>query len=142
MSGSIIPHRMDIRVYYEDTDLAGIVYYANYLKFIERGRSEMVRALGIDQAALRADHGVVFAVRRVEADYLSPARFDDLLDVTTAIAEIGGARIVLDQSVLRDGVTLFSARVTLVCLGADGRAARLPAATRAALSAALASASV
>jgi acyl-CoA thioester hydrolase len=129
-------HSIAVRVYYEDTDLAGIVYYANYLKFIERARTEMVRALGIDQTELKAAHGIVFAVRRVEADYLAPARFDDLLDVTTAIAEIGGARIVLNQAVLRGGQTLFAARVTLVCLGADGRAARLPATARAALEAA------
>lgn len=127
-------HSIQIRVYYEDTDLAGIVYYANYLKFIERGRSEFVRALGIDQNRLRAEAGIVFAVRRVEADYLSPARFDDLLTVTTTLVSIGGASLVMDQSVYCDGRTLFSAKVTLVCLGADGRAARLPPETRAALS--------
>ena len=88
-------HEITLRVYYEDTDLAGIVYYANYLKFIERGRSEWVRTLGVDQGALRAEAGIVFAVRRVEADYLKPAQFDDLLTVTTALVEIGGARIVL-----------------------------------------------
>lgn len=124
---------LQVRVYYEDTDLAGIVYYANYLKFIERGRSEFVRALGVDQTRLRAETGIVFAVRRVEADYLSPARFDDLLTVTTALAAIGGASLVMDQAVSRDGRTLFAAKVTLVCLGADGRAARLPAGVRAAL---------
>lgn len=129
-------HHHDLRVYYEDTDLAGIVYYANYLKFIERGRSEYVRALGIDQTRLREAQGIVFAVRRVEADYLAPARFDDLLTVTTAVVELGGARIVMDQQVTRGGAVLFSARVTLVCLGADGRAARMPAEVRAALSAA------
>ncbi len=127
-------HSIQIRVYYEDTDLAGIVYYANYLKFIERGRSEFVRALGIDQNRLRAEAGIVFAVRRVEADYLSPARFDDLLTVTTTLVSIGGASLVMDQSVSCDGRPLFSAKVTLVCLGADGRAARLPPETRAALS--------
>ena len=73
-------HRFPVRVYYEDTDLAGIVYYANYLKFIERARTEWVRSLGIDQTRLKAEAGIVFAVRRVEADYLAPARFDDLLD--------------------------------------------------------------
>ena len=67
------PHRFDLRVYYEDTDLAGIVYYANYFKFIERARSEWVRALGIDQLALKDQDGVVFAVRSLTADYISPA---------------------------------------------------------------------
>ena len=75
-------HRLPVHVYYEDTDLAGIVYYANYLKYIERGRTEWVRVLGIDQTRLRAEAGIVFAVRRVEADYLYPARFDDALEVT------------------------------------------------------------
>lgn len=125
-------HSITLRVYYEDTDLAGIVYYANYLKFIERGRSEWVRGLGIDQTQVKADHGIVFAVRRVEADYLKPAVFDDLLTVTTALVELGGSRIVLDQAVLRGEVTLFTARVTLVCLGPAG-AARMPAAVRSAL---------
>lgn len=126
-------HEFPVRVYYEDTDLAGIVYYANYLKFIERGRSEWVRDRGVDQAALKADTGIVFAVRRVEADYLRPAKFDDLLAVTTELRALGGARIDLWQQVLRDGAVLFTAAVTLVCLGADGRAARLPDAVRARL---------
>lgn len=119
-------HRFDLRVYYEDTDLAGIVYYANYLKFIERGRSEYLRALGIDQTALRDTSGVVFAVRRVEADYLRPAVFDDHLCVTTAPRQVTGARIVLDQGVLRGEEVLFSAVVTIVCLSGTGRPARMP----------------
>jgi acyl-CoA thioester hydrolase len=119
-----------VRVYYEDTDLAGIVYYANYLKFIERGRSEWVRSMGIDQVAMKRDAGVVFAVRRVEADYLQPAKFDDQLHVSTMISTISAARIVLDQTVLRDDVVLFSAQVTLVALDAQGRPTRLPEAFR------------
>ncbi len=126
-------HRLPVRVYYEDTDLAGIVYYANYLKFIERGRSEWVRALGIDQAALKAALGLVFAVRRVEADYLRPARFGDDLTVTTRLREIGGARIVVEQEVLRGAERLFQATVTLVCLSDDGHAARVPPDVRARL---------
>lgn len=126
-------HRFTCRVYYEDTDLAGIVYYANYLKFIERARSEWVRSLGIDQAGLRAAAGIVFAVRRIEADYLRPARFDDLIEVTTAPLAMGGARIELAQEVWRGEVQLFAARVTLVCLTAEGHTARLPADLRARL---------
>jgi acyl-CoA thioester hydrolase len=129
-----MPHSLSLRVYYEDTDLAGIVYYANYLKFIERGRSEWVRALGVDQAALRRDAGIVFAVRHLEADYLRPAVFDDWLTVTTAVLPPKGARIVLDQAVLRDGAVLFAARVTLVPMGTDGRVVRLPAGLRQRLS--------
>lgn len=119
-----------IRVYYEDTDLAGIVYYANYLKFIERGRTEWVRSLGVDQAALKREAGIVFAVRRVEADYLRPAVFDDLLTVTTRLLELGGARIELEQAVLRGEERLFTAKVVLVCLSDAGTAVRLPAAVR------------
>lgn len=119
-------HKIPVRVYYEDTDLAGIVYYANYLKFIERGRSEWVREMGVDQVAMKAD-GVVFAVRRVEADYLSPARFDDQLIVTTDVQKIGGASLTLVQKVLRGDVTLFEAIVVVVSMDESGKPVRLPA---------------
>ncbi|RUS63163.1 tol-pal system-associated acyl-CoA thioesterase [Pseudorhodobacter sp. E13] len=123
-------HRFDLRVYYEDTDLAGIVYYANYLKFIERARSEWVRGLGVDQAALRAEQGLVFAVRRVVADYLRPAVYDDILQVRTILETASGARLTLAQCVLRGEEVLFTAQVTLVCLTSEGRPARLPEALR------------
>ena len=122
-------HRFPIRVYYEDTDLAGIVYYANYLKFIERARSEWVRELGIDQVEMKAE-GLVFAVRRVEADYLLPAKFDDQLIVETTIDEGSGVRLVVRQEVKRADVSLFVAIVTIVCIQANGAVARLPAAIR------------
>lgn len=123
-------HVFSVRVYYEDTDLAGIVYYANYLKFIERGRSEWVRELGVDQAALKRDTGLVFAVRRVVADYLKPAKFDDVLTVQTRVSQISAARIGLDQSVLRDDQVLFTAQVSLVAVDDRGRPKRLPDAFR------------
>lgn len=126
-------HRFDLRVYYEDTDLAGIVYYANYLKYIERARSEYVRALGIDQVALKAEADLVFAVRRLEADYLLPARFDERLVVETSQDALGGARVVLRQRVLRGEAVLFDALVTLVALTGGGAPARLPANIRRAL---------
>ena len=126
-------HRLTVRVYYEDTDLAGIVYYANYLKFIERARTEYVRAVGIDQGRMRDDEGVVFAVRRVEADYIKPAKFDDVLDVVTTVESMTPARLVMRQVVERDGDTLFEALVTLVALSESGRPARLPAEIRQAL---------
>ena len=122
-------HRFPVRVYYEDTDLAGIVYYANYLKFIERARSEWVKELGIDQVQMKAD-GLVFAVRRVEADYLSPAKFDDDLVVETTMEPGSGARLVVRQDVKRDGALLFSALVTIICMTTEGTVARLPAAIR------------
>ncbi|WP_372801759.1 tol-pal system-associated acyl-CoA thioesterase [Paracoccus seriniphilus] len=120
-------HCLTLRVYYEDTDLAGIVYYANYLKFIERGRSEWLRELGVDQVAMKQDEGKVFAVRRVEADYLKPARFDDLLEVETRLASLSPARIVVEQIVRRNEEKLFSATVTIACLDQRGRPSRLPA---------------
>ena len=118
-------HHFPIRIYYEDTDLAGIVYYANYLKFIERARSEWLRALGVDQGALQR-LGFVFAVRRVEADYLSPARFDDLLTVESRLQGLTAARISLTQIVTRGDAVLFRAQVTLACLAQSGRPARIP----------------
>ncbi|MGV6887909.1 tol-pal system-associated acyl-CoA thioesterase [Rhodophyticola sp. SM2404] len=120
-------HRFALRVYYEDTDLAGIVYYANYLKFIERARTEMVRAADIDQTRLKSEHGIVFAVKRVEAEYLSPAKFDDELVVETRLTASKGASFVMEQVVLRGDTRLFFANVQLVCLNDLGRAARLPA---------------
>jgi len=127
-------HSFPVRVYYEDTDLAGIVYYANYLKFIERGRTEFVRERGIDQAALREEIGVVFAVRRVEADYLAPARFGDDLSVETEVEVIKGASLVMTQRVVRAHEVLFAARVVLVAINREGAAARLPADIRRLLS--------
>ncbi len=119
-------HRWPIRVYYEDTDLAGLVYYANYLKFIERARSEMVRAAGIDQAEMKRS-GIVFAVRRVEADYLAAARYDDELIIETTLDGLKGARFDMPQVVYRGDTPIFQARVTVVCIGPEGRAIRLPA---------------
>ena len=127
------PHRLTLRVYYEDTDLAGIVYYANYLKFIERARTEWVRELGVDQGTLKSEAGIVFAVRRVEVEYLRPARFDDVIEVETECMDCSAAKVVLAQRVLRDGVPLVDARVTVVALSDTGRPVRLPAVFRRAL---------
>jgi acyl-CoA thioester hydrolase len=123
-------HEFALRVYYEDTDLAGIVYYANYFKFIERARTEWVRGLGVDQQRLKDEAGIVFAVRRVEADYLSPARFDDALVVRTDVVRITGVRIELRQNVMRGEDVLFASSVTLVALGEAGQPVRLPAIIR------------
>ena len=119
-------HHFGLRVYYEDTDLAGIVYYANYLKFIERARSEWLRGCGIDQGALRGA-GRVFAVRRLTADFLTPARFDDVLEVYTEFTAATGARIALSQEIRRHETPVFRARVEVVCLTGQGAATRIPA---------------
>ncbi|CUI69611.1 tol-pal system-associated acyl-CoA thioesterase [Cognatishimia activa] len=120
-------HNFPIRVYYEDTDMGGIVFYANYLKYIERARSDWVREMGINQRDLKDKEGLVFAVRRVEADYLSPAHFDDELIVETRPVSVSGARFVLEQIVKRDSVLLFQSIVTLVCINEAGQPVRLPA---------------
>ncbi|WP_020040924.1 tol-pal system-associated acyl-CoA thioesterase [Salipiger mucosus] len=123
-------HEFQVRVYYEDTDMAGIVYYANYLKFIERARSDWVRDLGIDQRAMRDVEGIVFVVRRVEADYLAPAHFDEELTVRTSVISSSGVRMLLTQEVLREGTPIFQAEVTLVAVTTEGQIARLPEALR------------
>jgi len=110
--------------------MGGIVYHANFLKFIERARSEWVAGLGLDQNAMR-EAGTVFAVRRIEAEYLRPARFADDLEVRTRAVSARGARLVLDQRVLRGGEVLFAARVTVAAMSATGRPVRLPDALRA-----------
>lgn len=122
-----------LRVYYEDTDLAGIVFYANYLRFIERARTEVLIEAGVDQAALREETGLVFVVRRVEADYLAPARFQDRLRVTTRLLEIGGSFVDLGQDVWREETALFRSTVRLVAIGAGGRPIRVPEVARTAL---------
>ena len=119
-------HSFPVRVYYEDTDAGGIVYHANYLKFTERARSEWVRDLGVDQRRLKAEQGIIIVVRRIEADYLRPALYDDLLAVTSEVKALGGSRIEMEQQVLRGQEVLFRAQVTLVCIGPNGRALRLP----------------
>src|ERR1041385_6371786 len=99
-------HSIKLRVYYEDTDAAGIVYYANYLKFAERGRTEMMRELGFAHSQIDAQTGTLFTVRRPSADYRGPARLDDALDVDTKVLEMGGATVLLDQRICRDGEVL------------------------------------
>jgi len=123
-------HTFSLRVYYEDTDFGGIVYYATYLKFIERARSEWVRSLGLDQKKLKSERGVVFVVRHLEADYISPAKFDDILEVVTDVHLSSAARLVLNQEVLRGKDVLFRARVTLIAMRDTGKPTRLPAEIR------------
>ncbi len=130
---SPMPHRFALRVYYEDTDLAGIVYHANYLRFIERGRTEALADLGVDQARLKAETGVVLAVRRVEAEFLAPGVFQDRLEVTTGLRGLSGARIDLVQGVWRGGMLLMRAEVRIVALGDGLRAVRVPGPVQAAL---------
>ena len=125
-------HLFPVRVYYEDTDMGGVVYHANYLRFIERARSDWVRPLGNDQNAMR-EGGVVWVVRHIECDYRAAARFEDDLMIETTVASISGARLVMDQLVRRVDQVIFTARVTAVCMTGQGRPVRLPAEIRALL---------
>jgi acyl-CoA thioester hydrolase len=130
-------HRQQVRVYYEDTDFTGVVYHANYLRFMERGRSNYLRLLGADQRALfeeaaREAPGFAFVVRSMRIDFRKPARMDDVLDIVTAPKEVKGASVVLHQRVLRGGESLVEAdvQVAFVC---GGRARPIPKALRAAM---------
>ena len=125
-------HILPLRIYYEDTDFSGLVYHASYLRFLERGRTELLRAAGIDQQALHGQTGCAFVVRQMSLDYLKPARMDDGLLVETAVAELRGPLLRLDQAVRREADTLVQAAVTVVCIR-NGRPVRLPDAVREAL---------
>ena len=120
-------HLMPVRVYWEDTDAGAIVYYANYLKFTERARSDMLRLLGIDQRAMmERESGAMFAVRDVQASYLAPARLDDDLVVETRLIELKGATLSLSQDVVRQGDRLVRTQVRAAFIGLDGRPRRIP----------------
>jgi acyl-CoA thioester hydrolase len=126
-------HEFFIRVYYEDTDAAGIVYYANYLKFAERARTELLRMVGFSQEKLRAEGGPVFAVKRCEVEFVAPARLDDELVVESRLLTLGGASLEVDQRVRRAGSDLARLVVRVACVGPHGRPQRLPQPLRAAL---------
>ena len=120
-----------VRVYYEDTDTAGVVYYAGYLRFLERGRTEWLRALGVEQFRLAQEAGVVFAVRSLNIEYLKPARLDDVLAVLTELTLAGRAQVTLKQRIERDGETLVEATVRIACLNTKTmKPAALPAEIR------------
>lgn len=119
-------HTLSIRVYYEDTDFSGVVYHASYLRFMERGRTELLRAQGADQGELHADGaGVAFVVRKMTIEYLKPARMDDMIDVVTTSRDVRGASMTLEQRVLRGDELLVEASVTVACVK-NGRAVRIP----------------
>jgi acyl-CoA thioester hydrolase len=119
-----------VRVYYEDTDSGGVVYYANYLKFLERARTEWLRAAGFEQTALAHDHHVIFVVRSVAIEYVKSARFNDLLEVTVDLREVGRSQVVVAQTVTRQGKgtdLLVQAEVKLVCVNDQTfKPARIP----------------
>jgi len=126
-------HVYALRVYYEDTDAAGVVYYANYLRFAERARTEMLRDLGFAGSDMMAGGGLAFAVRRCSVDFVKPARLDDALSVETRLTEVRGASLTATQRVVRGDAELVVMELTLACMSLEGRPARLPAALRAGL---------
>ncbi|MGF1625243.1 MAG: tol-pal system-associated acyl-CoA thioesterase [Alphaproteobacteria bacterium] len=119
-------HLFRLRVYYEDTDAAGIVYYANYLRFAERARTEYLRDAGVDQRTLRDRDGLLFAVRRCEIDYLLPARLDDSLEVMSRVVALQGASVTMQQTVMRAAEILAQLSVRVACVDGAGRPARMP----------------
>ncbi len=128
-------HVLPLRVYYEDTDAGGIVYHANYLRFAERGRTEMLRSIGIYQNALREETGLIFAVYKGDVHYMKPAKLDDVLQVETTLTEMSGASFLIRQLIRRQNDTgqmedLVQFNAQVVCINADGRAARVPASLR------------
>jgi len=122
------PFRFPVRVYYEDTDAAGVVYYANYLKFMERARTEWLAAIGFPLAEVEREYGVVFVVHRCEIDFRRPARLNDALAVTVEVEQRGASRLVMRQDVRRGNDVLTEARVTLACVDTPRwRPVRIPA---------------
>ena len=126
-------HIFPLRVYYEDTDAGGIVYYANYLRFAERARTEYLRSVGADHQTLLAEDGIAFTVRQCSVDYMSPAFLDDPLEVHTRFLEVRGASLRAEQVVKRKTDELARLNVRLACVGDDGRPRRMPTALRSAL---------
>lgn len=135
LSGRLVRgvHIFPLRVYYEDTDAAGIVYYANYLKFAERARTEMMRRIGLSHSQMMEQLDAAFIVRQCRVDYRAPARIDDLLEVHTRIRGLKGASIEAEQVVKRNGAELVRLDLKIACVAADGRPVRLPGMVRAGL---------
>lgn len=124
------PHILPVRVYYEDTDAAGIVYHANYLRFAERGRTEMLRAAGFEHAAILGETGVAFTVISMNINFKIPAKLDELLSVQTRMVSVGGASMEMAQAICRGDVVLADMTVKIACIDKRGKAARLPEAVR------------
>ena len=119
-------HVFPVRVYYEDTDAGGVVYHANYLKFAERARTELLGMAGVKQSELLSDEGIAFAVRHCSADFLKPARLDDSLEVHTRVIEVNGASIGMEQAIKCAGADMVRLRVKLACMTNTGRPSRIP----------------
>ena len=119
-------HKIDFRVYYEDTDAGGIMYHASFIRFCERGRTEFLRHLGLSHAVLFDDHETGFVVRHMECDYFKPAKLEDMLTVETGIKELKNSSFVMEQSIFCQDLMLFSMTVTIVCVGGNRKPMRVP----------------
>jgi acyl-CoA thioester hydrolase len=126
VSGAVAVHTLPIRVYYEDTDAAGIVYHASYIRFAERGRTEMLRDADFNHSQLLKDKGIAFAVVAININYNAPAQLDDLLAVKTRITRLGGASMEMQQDIYKEDRLITEIKVTLVCIDKDFKAVRLP----------------
>lgn len=130
LAGELGPdgHRLTQRVYYEDTDFSGVVYHARYLHFLERGRTDFLRCLGVEQAEMAVDgEKAAFVVRHMDIDFIASARMDDILTILTRTDTVAGARMVLRQTILKGETRLMEAVVTIALINAAGRPRRLPA---------------
>jgi acyl-CoA thioester hydrolase len=130
------PHTFSLRVYFEDTDAGKIVYYANYLKFMERARTEMLRSIGASHAGMMEHTKAQFVVHKCAVEYHKPAKLDEELAVKTRMAEIGAASLSLEQQVWRENTLLVSAQISLACVGENGKPCRIPAVIRSKIEAA------
>lgn len=119
-------HLLPVRVYYEDTDFSGVVYHASYLRFMERGRTELLRDLGVDQSALQLESGIVFVVADMNIRFRAAAKLDDVLLVETSVTETGGASLKLEQKIFRAGEIMIEAQVTCAVISREGKPVRLP----------------
>ncbi len=122
-------HVLAVRIYFEDTDFAGIVYHANYLRYMERGRSDFLRLRGINHTDLMngvTGESLVFVVHHMDIDFVRPARIDDVIEVHTKVSEIRGARLILNQEIVKDHTLMTRARVTIALSASDGRPRRIP----------------
>jgi len=119
-------NQLDVRIYYEDTDHSGLVYHANYLKFMERGRTESLRKIGFNQVDLAKDDDVIFALSRTDIHYIRPAYFDDLITVDTKLLQAKGAKLVFKQRIYRQDTLLVEGDMVVVCVSRAGRPKRIP----------------
>jgi acyl-CoA thioester hydrolase len=122
----LIIHDFPVRIYYDDTDAGGVVYYANYLKFAERARTEFMRSLGFENSKIRQDFGIIIVVKSVEADYLSPARLDDVLTIQTRLLSLKNTSFVMEQKAIKNEACIFKMTIVLVCVNEEGRPTKMP----------------